>query len=61
MKNNAELREQLLQKDAQLSAAIKALSAVNSAEQIAQILNVSKQQVDMILKVWMCAYNFRFL
>jgi hypothetical protein len=51
MKNNAELREQLLQKDAQLSAAIKALSAVNSAEQIAQILNVSKQQVDMILKV----------
>ena len=51
MKNNAELREQLLQKDAQLSAAIKALSAVNSAEQIAQILNVSKQQVEMILKV----------
>ncbi len=51
MKNNAELREQLLQKDAQLSAAIKALSAVNSAEQIAQILNVSKQQVEMILNV----------
>ena len=64
MKNNAELRaqlsqqqeqlsqqqEQLFQKDAQLSAAIKALSATNSAEQIAQILNVSKQQVEMILK-----------
>ena len=64
MKNNAELRaqlsqqqeqlsqqqEQLFQKDAQLSAAIKALSATNSAGQIAQILNVSKQQVEMILK-----------
>ncbi len=43
-------QEQLLQKDALLSAAIRALSATNSAEQIAQILNVSKQQVDMILK-----------
>ncbi|MCR4559216.1 MAG: hypothetical protein K5685_03995 [Bacteroidales bacterium] len=57
MKNNAELRAQLSQKDAQLSqqqaqlsAAIKALSATNSAEQISQILNVSKQQVEMILK-----------
>ena len=57
MKNNAELRaqlsqqqEQLIQKDAQLSAAIKALSATNSAEQIAKILDVSKQQVEMILK-----------
>ena len=64
MKNNAELRaqlsqqqeqlsqqqEQLFQKDAQLSAAIKALSATNSAEQIAKILDVSKQQVEMILK-----------
>ena len=44
-------QEQLSQKDALLSAAIKALSETNSAEQIAQILNVSKQQVDMILKV----------
>ena len=57
MKNNAELRaqlsqqqEQFFQKDAQLSAAIKALSATNSAEQIAKILDVSKQQVEMILK-----------
>jgi hypothetical protein len=41
---------QLSQQQAQLSAAIKALSATNSAEQIAQILNVSKQQVEMILK-----------
>ena len=43
-------QEQLFQKDAQLSAAIKALSATNSAEQIAKILDVSKQQVEMILK-----------
>ncbi|MBR4266555.1 MAG: hypothetical protein IKQ46_10930, partial [Bacteroidales bacterium] len=50
MKSNAELQEQLSQKNAQLSAAIKALSATNSAEQIAQILNVDKQQVDEILK-----------
>ena len=41
---------QLSQQQAQLSAAIKALSATNSAEQIAQILNVSKQQVEIILK-----------
>jgi hypothetical protein len=43
MKQNAELREQL-------SAAIKALSATNSADKIAQILNISQQQVDNILK-----------
>ena len=63
MKQNAEMREQisqqqeqlsqkdaqLSQKDAQLSAAIIALSATNSAEQIAQILNISKQQVYDIL------------
>jgi hypothetical protein len=41
---------QLSQQHAQLSAAIKALSATNSAEQIAQILNVNKSQVEMILK-----------
>ena len=57
MRRNIELQgmvdakeKQLLQQQAQLSAAIKALSATNSAEQIAQILNVSKQQVEMILK-----------
>ncbi len=63
MKQNAEMREQISQqkeqlsqkdaqisqKDAQLSAAIIALSATNSAEQIAQILNISQQQVDDIL------------
>jgi len=43
-------QEQLLQRDVQLSAAIKALSATNSAEQISKILNVSKHQVEEILK-----------
>jgi hypothetical protein len=46
----SQQQEQLSQKDAQLSVAIKALSVTNSAEQIAQILNVSKSQVEMILK-----------
>ena len=46
-----ELQSKLDEKDAQLAAAIKALSATNSAEQIAQILNIDRQQVEEILKV----------
>jgi hypothetical protein len=46
----SQQQAQLSQQQVQLSAAIKALSATNSTEQIARILNVNKQQVEMILK-----------
>ena len=42
-------KAQLSQQQAQLAAAIKALSATNSAAQIAQILNIGQQQVEEIL------------
>ena len=41
---------QLSQQKDQLSAAIKALSVTSTAAQIAQILNISQQQVEEILK-----------
>ncbi len=41
---------QLSQQKAQLTAAIKALSTTNSVAQIAQIMNISQQQVEEILK-----------
>ena len=54
----SQQQEQITQKDdlisqqqVQLSAAIKALSATNTPEQIAQILNISKQQAEDVLKV----------
>ena len=44
-----EKEEQLSQQKAQLVAAIKALSATNTAAQIALIMNISQQQVEDIL------------
>ena len=45
----SQQQAQLSQQQAQLAAAIKALSATNSAAQIAQILNIGQQQVEEIL------------
>ena len=46
-----EMGAQLSQQKAQIAAAIKALSATNTAAQIAQILNIRQQQVEEILNV----------
>ena len=45
----SQQQAQLSQQQAQLAAAIKALSATNSAAQIAQIMNIGQQQVEEIL------------